>query len=167
MPLADELLAQAYTLATTDPGVPSQANLRRAISAAYYALFHLLISEAVLKLVLPEPKGLRERAGRAFAHSELEKVCSAIVRSNLADKFGTLLGSGISSDLRVVAENFSLLQEARHTADYDVSIFLSRAAALVHVEKAHSACTSWSIIRNTDEANVFLTALAFAARWAK
>ena len=37
----EDLLAQAVTLATIDPKKPKQANLRRAISAAYYALISL------------------------------------------------------------------------------------------------------------------------------
>ena len=47
MAFADDLLAQAYHLARLDP--ESQANLRRAVSTGYYALFHLLIDEAVGK----------------------------------------------------------------------------------------------------------------------
>ncbi|GAB4215496.1 MAG: hypothetical protein OHK0013_41130 [Sandaracinaceae bacterium] len=46
MALHDDLLAQAARLARTDKNRPKQANLRRAASAAYYALFHLLITRA-------------------------------------------------------------------------------------------------------------------------
>jgi uncharacterized protein (UPF0332 family) len=42
----EHLLEQAVTLARLDSRRPKQANLRRSISAAYYALFHLLIDEA-------------------------------------------------------------------------------------------------------------------------
>lgn len=44
--LANDLLEQAYHLARKEPKRPRQASLRRAISTSYYALFHLLISEA-------------------------------------------------------------------------------------------------------------------------
>ena len=37
---------QAVSLAKMDVKKPKQANLRRAISSAYYAVFHLLIDEA-------------------------------------------------------------------------------------------------------------------------
>jgi len=47
MPFADDLLEQAHHLATREAGEPKQASLRRAVSTAYYALFHLLIDEAV------------------------------------------------------------------------------------------------------------------------
>jgi hypothetical protein len=44
---ADDLLQQARQLAQIDPRRPKQANLRRAVSAAYYALFHEVIDRAV------------------------------------------------------------------------------------------------------------------------
>ncbi len=47
MAYPDDLLEQAQHLAQREPKRPKQASLRRAISSAYYALFHLLISEAV------------------------------------------------------------------------------------------------------------------------
>jgi hypothetical protein len=43
MPFADDLLEQAYDLANKEPTNPKQASLRRAVSTAYYAQFHLLI----------------------------------------------------------------------------------------------------------------------------
>ena len=45
MAYPDELLELARELANLHPGHPHQASLRRAVSTAYYALFHLLISE--------------------------------------------------------------------------------------------------------------------------
>jgi len=47
MSLAEDLLEQADHLARREKKRPKQASLRRAVSAAYYALFHLLISETV------------------------------------------------------------------------------------------------------------------------
>ena len=62
MPFPDDLLEQAYDLAQKEPANPKQASLRRAVSTAYYSLFHLLIDEAVSKWaverhrrILPEP----------------------------------------------------------------------------------------------------------------
>lgn len=40
--IADGLLEQAEHLLDVDPRKPKQASLRRAMSAAYYSLFHLL-----------------------------------------------------------------------------------------------------------------------------
>jgi hypothetical protein len=167
MPLAAELLAQAHILATTDSGIPSQANLRRAVSSAYYAVFHLLISEAVTVLIPAQPRALRNRVTRSFQHAEMQKICLALASGNLFEKFGTLFGNGISVDLRTVVVRFSVLQQARHTADYDVGEVFTRSVALAHVDDARLAFASWDRIRNTEEATVFLTALAFGARWSK
>ena len=46
MPYAHDLLEQAKHLANREKKRPRQASLRRAVSTAYYALFHLLIHEA-------------------------------------------------------------------------------------------------------------------------
>jgi hypothetical protein len=167
MPLAVELLAQAQILAAIDPGIPSQANLRRAVSAAYYAVFHLLVFEAVQLLVPENPRGLRDRVSRSFAHAEMLKICSAITRSEANEKFGSLFGNGISNDLKTVAGKFALLQQSRHLADYDVGISFSRTFTFAGIEHAELAFTSWDRVRNTEEATVFLTALAFGARWSK
>ena len=47
MSLAQDLLDQADHLVNMDGANPKQASLRRAVSTAYYALFHLLVDEAV------------------------------------------------------------------------------------------------------------------------
>ena len=49
MPFPDDLLEQAIDLAMKETGEPKQAGLRRAVSTAYYALFHFLIEEVVNK----------------------------------------------------------------------------------------------------------------------
>ena len=46
MGLAQELLQVAVHLAVYEGVNPTQAALRRAVSTAYYALFHLLIEDA-------------------------------------------------------------------------------------------------------------------------
>jgi len=46
MAFAQDLLEQSSHLANREPRRPRQASLRRAVSTAYYALFHLLIQEA-------------------------------------------------------------------------------------------------------------------------
>jgi len=57
--LHDDLLQQARFLANREPVHPRQASLRRAVSAAYYALFHALIAEAAAILAPPDPPNLR------------------------------------------------------------------------------------------------------------
>ena len=62
-------LAQARLLALQDPTRPQQANLRAAVSRAYYAIFHFLIEEANRFYLgtTPENEGFRDLLGRVPA----------------------------------------------------------------------------------------------------
>ena len=68
MALADELLDQAIYLASIRPGQPNEASLRRAVSAAYYALFHLLTAAAASNMAPAFPAKLRPLVQRTFVH---------------------------------------------------------------------------------------------------
>ena len=71
MALASDLLEQAYHLARREPKRPRQASLRRAVSTSYYALFHLLISEATLNW---RQSSQRAALGRYFQHGSMAKA---------------------------------------------------------------------------------------------
>src|SRR5216684_8102629 len=71
MPFADDLLELAKDLANLHPKNPHQASLRRAVSTAYYALFHLLISEATSNWSRPE---LRAILARVFDHGPMKQA---------------------------------------------------------------------------------------------
>jgi hypothetical protein len=49
--LHDDLQQQALELAGRDPRRPKQANLRRAVSASYYALFHFLVDQSCRQML--------------------------------------------------------------------------------------------------------------------
>lgn len=74
MRLPDGLLEQAQHLVRREPKRPKQASLRRAISTAYYALFHLLISEAVLNWKRAED---RVELARMFEHTHMRSICAS------------------------------------------------------------------------------------------
>ncbi len=76
MAFADDLLEQAEFLANRDPLSPKQASLRRAVSTAYYALFHLLIDEAVGNWRVARQRGV---LARTFDHGKMKSVCEALV----------------------------------------------------------------------------------------
>ena len=58
MPYPNDLLEQAWHLAKREKRKPRQASLRRAVSTAYYALFHHLIHEATLNWRRVDQRGL-------------------------------------------------------------------------------------------------------------
>lgn len=131
MTYKDDLLKQALHLATWDRRRPKQANLRRAISTAYYALFHFLISEAVNSWRIEYQRPV---LARAFEHGKMKAAC---LRSKLS-----------SADLRNIANAFVDLQQARHLADYDTAFVWTRVETITLIQLAEQSCQSWERIRN-------------------
>lgn len=166
MALAKDLLEQAQHLVSYDATRPKQANLRRAVSTAYYSLFHLLIAEAVHRLLQGRDALIMDRVSRAFQHGEMKQVCRQLQQHTLPEPLLTLFEGRISDKLRIVAESFNDLQEARHLADYDTSAKFSRTMAQAFVDTARQAFDAWYEVEER-EARRFLAALAFAARWSK
>lgn len=142
-------------------GRPRQADLRKAISAAYYALFHMLVHEATHRLVPgPGRNGLRLALGRTFVHTDMKAVAGGFFSGNpIAPLKRAMNGTAPTKQLVGVAEAFILLQNARHSADYDLGRRFSREEALIHVQRAEHAFLDWRSIRKTLEADVFLVAL--------
>src|SRR5258708_1560887 len=68
MPFPDHLLEQARHLAHREKTRPRQASLRRSVSTAYYALFHLLISEATFNWKRADQRPL---LARFFEHGKM------------------------------------------------------------------------------------------------
>src|SRR6266849_5391332 len=81
MPFADDLLEQAYDLAHKETTDPKQASLRRAVSTAYYALFHLLVDEAVSKWAVERQRSI---LARTFEHSKMKGICDEVLKSSRA-----------------------------------------------------------------------------------
>ena len=72
MSFAMDLLVQAQDLTRKDRRKPKQASLRRAVSTAYYALFHLLIGETVKNW---KRSSERNTLSRMFDHDTMKKAC--------------------------------------------------------------------------------------------
>jgi hypothetical protein len=167
VPLANDLLERARLLATVDVTRPKQASLRRAVSSAYYAVFHLLLAACMRRIAPSTPAGLAERIVRSLAHSEMKEVCVPISRGSRVPAFDSLVPAGFSPEIRRVAQAFVNLQVARHRADYDLLASFSRTDTLDLLSEARRAFEDWYRVQDTDEANVFLSALLFAKRWSK
>ena len=88
------LLEQATLLLTAAPGrKPRQANLRRAISTAYYAIFHHLLTAAADEFV---GKSLRGESRyslvyRSIDHGAIRRACEVASRRELPAKYRSLL----------------------------------------------------------------------------
>ena len=71
MAFAEDLLKQAFFLLNKEPKTPTQASLRRSVSTAYYALFHLLIHDASANWTRPDT---RDYLARAFDHKTMKEA---------------------------------------------------------------------------------------------
>lgn len=159
MSLAAELLSLAGHLSARERRRPRQASLRRSVSTSYYALFHLLTSEAA-RLVAPScAVPATQKIQRWFDHAEMKRVCGMFSTSAAPKQITAILDAPVSSDLQSVAQAFIKLQEARHDADYDLETVWTKLTAQEFVQVAKDASAAWSRIRRSHEANVFALAL--------
>lgn len=159
MALHNDLLRQALRLAHNEPSRPKQASLRRAVSTAYYSLFHLLVSEAVANW---KQADLRPALGRAFDHGTMKAASNRVQdRRRFPHRDADPV---VESALRSVAKTFSQLQEQRHAADYDNSRIWTRTEALVQVKAAEQAFADWAGIRVHRIAQEYLVSLLVRQR---
>lgn len=170
MSLAGDLLEQARHLARCESRRPKQASLRRAVSAAYYSLFHLLVAEASHDVVAGDSNlvPLRPLVGRVYDHGEMKRVCAVFSSGGtLPASVTAYIRTPFSADLRFVADTFPRLQQWRHGADYDTGTHLTRDEALDRIELTERAFAAWNRIRTTGEARVFLLSLLFWKSWTR
>jgi uncharacterized protein (UPF0332 family) len=149
MSFPEDLLQQAYELADKELTEPKQASLRRAVSTAYYALFHLLIDEAVSKWGVERQRSV---LARTFEHGRMKGICEGVVKVVKS-------GGSLPPELNIVAQNFIQLQQYRHTADYDNSKEWSRTDVKNVLTLAAEAFQSWLTISAQDAAQDFLLEL--------
>jgi hypothetical protein len=161
-----DLIEQAEHLALREPKKPRQASLRRAVSTAYYSMFHMLIGDGVLKLIPNSPAPLRMQAQRAFAHGEMKRACEQFAKPS-AGTVANLIDIPLEDELTRVAAAFIDLQQARHAADYDLSRTFDRVGVLRTIDRAQKAISDWKLVRKRPNANVFLAALLLQGRWSK
>ena len=159
MAYQNDLLDQALMLVHKEPRKPRQASLRRAVSTAYYALFHLLINACVANW---KQKDLRATLGRAFDHSSMKSASNRIRDSRQFPFTGE--EPRVVSNLRHVAKTFAELQEQRHVADYDNAKFWTKTEALSQVSSVQQAFQYWNNIATEPIAQAYLISLLVKKR---
>jgi len=124
----DDLLEIADDLARREEaGRPKQASLRRAISTAYYAVFHALAYLCAKELVgwTKEWKFVTP-IYRALDHSTAKKLFE-----RNRDTYG--------EDVAEIGRIFIVLQQERHSADYDPEFSSSRQETVDLIRLARQA----------------------------
>lgn len=163
MSLYDDLLTQAETLAGLDRSKPKQANLRRAVSAAYYALFHFLVDEGCRQVLgtRQSTTAFRRIVARAFDHGSMRGACDAFSRGQFPRGVTRSLPSGfaVPIDLADVAQSFIELQEQRHLGDYDLGTTFDREGVRSQIEQAERAIETFSRLSDETMKQFFLSCL--------
>ena len=163
MSLHKDLLEQAKRLATLDVKRPKQANLRRAISAAYYAVFHLLVDEACRVQIGAQHNQapFRQVLGRAFAHGVMKEACKSFGGGTLKKGVakGLPMGFTIPGEIRELAETFVNLQEKRHLADYDLTERFKRSDVLMLISRVEIRIEGYTKLPSSNEKRFFLSCL--------
>ena len=163
MSLHGDLLEQAAVLVDLELYRPRQASLRRAISTAYYALFHLLIHEGTLKLI--SAGSARSRFSRGYEHGTMKSISREFAIANPAALDRLTGGLPIPPEIQQVAETFINLQEERHAADYDVTARYTRLEVRNFIQEAEAAFGLWEVIRNHQVATLYLGAMLLGNKW--
>ena len=147
----DDLIQHAVFLSELNlPLEPKQVDLRRAVSAAYYGLFHLLTTEAAQNW---KHQSQRDRFARMFDHGRM-KTCSSRISSRPLPVDPAEIPT--AKDLKLIADSFVELQQARHFADYDNSRVWSRTQVWEMICVAEDAIAAWSNIREKEIAQDYL-----------
>ena len=132
---AARLLAGSYGTGPP-PGRPRQAMLRRAVSTAYYAMFHALCQSNADTLVGPMPTGpnvsLWMDAYRTLNHRTAKSRLTQYVQITP------------NPAVRSFANLFGNLQEQRISADYDPSARFVRSQVVNLIARAEAATRTFS-----------------------
>jgi hypothetical protein len=124
------LITTARKLALAGPQKPRQADLKRAISTAYYAVFHAMARDAADLLVgvgTNRPDKAWAHLYRSLEHGTAKNACAAAQNLNFP------------LTIKTCAAAFVELQGMRHSADYDPNYRVVRSRALEAIELAESA----------------------------
>lgn len=164
MAYPEDLLEQARHLAQRERRRPKQASLRRAVSSAYYALFHLLIAETVKNWKRTDERFI---LARMFEHSAMGNVCRK-KRDELKSHFSTNAppgpGHAPKRHLLTIAETFVHMLPHRHTAGYDGAKVWSRVEVGERIDAVPEAFASWNAIKDQPDAQAFLVSLLLKDR---
>lgn len=163
----DNLMELAESIAKIDTGKPKQASLRRAISTAYYAVFHYLIDEVCCAQIGTQnsQRPYRDALSRSFAHGTMKSACSGFSGGTLKDAVIKGLprnASGkyvVHKSIQNIAATFVELQEKRHLADYDLTERFKRSEVLTLIGQSKSHVASFRSFPVCDDRKYFLACL--------
>ena len=136
------LLRLAHELAPEQvgQGQPRNTDLRRAISIAYYALFHSITRAAAEHALPGAPESEQNAFTRHVGHTAIKQVCGWIDGGDPPQAVSaTVTRLRQSANVSDVAATFRALHEAREGADYDHDADITRPTTLGLIQRAEKA----------------------------
>lgn len=124
-------------------GRPRQAELRRAVSAAYYALFYLLAGNAANTLAGARPSARNRQfwmqTYRAVEHRHAKNQClnKAVMR-------------GFPPEIQDLGQIFANMQTHRHNADYNPEATFRRSQVMRLIDNAERAVDGFDRVSAPD-----------------
>jgi uncharacterized protein (UPF0332 family) len=169
--LPRDLLAQANSLALQDARKPKQVNLRRAISSAYYALFHRIIVMSCVTLTGNDSKSRKWVHGplqRAFSHADIKHVCADLAKPTPPASMSNYLkalpmkDAARLDDIRKISQLFVEMQVLRHDADYNYEYQFERSQVVQKLSRTEECLEIIDdLVRNHRQLIVAFSVLSF------
>ena len=123
----DHLLQLAADLAEINPRWPRRADLCRAVSTTYYAMFHCLAHTCADRLAgragTVGNRPIWRRVYRAPDHRQTKARCESVP-------------SSFPDSVRQFGRTFAMLQNKRHFADYDPDFRIGKSEVTADIRRA-------------------------------
>ena len=147
-----DLIETARGLTALSRRRPTQANLRRAVSTAYYAVFHCL-ARAAADLLIGRSRGVAwHQVYRALNHGDARNACQN--KKAMID---------FADQIQFFAATFVALQDARHQADYGLERRYEKLDVLAAIDRAETAIALFEQA-DRQQLRTFATAVLFKRR---
>jgi uncharacterized protein (UPF0332 family) len=163
----DQLLELAESEIQSAVGAPRQAYLRRAVSTAYYAVFHALLGRVANSFVKAEFRKSQTLFYRAIEHKTAKTRCMKSGKAILDLPEKNFFGfTSFPDEVRDFANEFVRLQELRHSCDYDPDFKIAKARVVDAIAKAREAIENLKLAQDNDDekANLFFSYLLLGLR---
>ena len=158
----DHLFEQARRLASPpSTGAPRQVDLRRAISSAYYGVFHFALAAVADEVVgkAQRNSSLYTLVYRSVDHRGFKELCVEVKKPILPSRFSAYLPrNGSGENIQAFATAAVDLQERRHTADYNPQSRFKASEVELAIGLAESAVRRFQRA-NASRRKIFLTLL--------
>jgi hypothetical protein len=141
---------------------PGNADLRRAVSAAYYAVFHHIVLSLCRHHLPAASDEVRYTLARHITHRAVKQVSAWTIAptsspTRVRDAAALMRAS---RDLHDVAFNFSYLYDSRHDADYNHLADLRQSSTVASIDRAREAIASLDRAAGSPQAEVFFAHVA-------